>query len=153
VASSQHILIADSTISLGLELSPLGDVQLEEDEYGMILHTNHFIDNHNVTEPSWIKGSPARLERARQLCRELATSGIEGDSITPSLLREKIFSDTCNAPHSICSLEDPTQHRTRRTSTLFNIVMNLDKQNPGAELVIGQPGSSKVSPVLKMPWA
>ncbi|KAF7595843.1 hypothetical protein BBP40_004655 [Aspergillus hancockii] len=152
VASSQHILIADSTLSLGLELSPLGDVHLKEDEYGMVLHTNHFIENHGVTEPSWIKGSPARLERARQLCRDLANSGIQGDSVTPSLLRDNVFSDTCNAPQSICSLEDPTQHRMRRTSTLFNIVMNLDKQNPWAELVIGLPGSGKESPVLRMPW-
>ncbi|GAB1194507.1 hypothetical protein APSETT444_003753 [Aspergillus pseudonomiae] len=152
VASSQHILIADSTTSLGLELSPLGDVHIKEDEYGVITHTNHFIENKNVTEPSWIKGSPARLERAQQLIRELVNNGIQGDSITPSLLREQVFSDTCNAPQSICSQEDPSTHHTRRTSTLFNIVMNLDKQDLGAEVVVGQPGSGKESPVIKMPW-
>ncbi|KAE8162579.1 acyl-coenzyme A:6-aminopenicillanic acid acyl-transferase-domain-containing protein [Aspergillus tamarii] len=152
VASSQHILIADSTTSLGLELSPLGDVHLKEDEYGIIMHTNHFIENKNVTEPSWIKGSPARLERAQQLAHELVNSGIKGDLITPSLLREQVFSDTCNAPNSICSQEDPDTHHTRRTSTLFNIVMNLDTQDLGAEVVIGQPGSGNESPVIKMPW-
>ncbi|OGM43390.1 putative acyl-CoA:6-aminopenicillanic-acid-acyltransferase [Aspergillus bombycis] len=152
VASSQHILIADSTTSLGLELSPLGDLHLKEDENGVITHTNHFIENKNVTEPSWIKGSPARLERAQQLVRELVNNGIQGDSITPSLLREQVFSDTCNAPQSICSQEDPSSHPTRRTSTLFNIVMNLDKQDLGAEVVVGQPGSGKESPVIKMPW-
>ena len=118
----------------------------------MITHTNHFIENKNVTEPSWIKGSPARLERAQQLVRELVNNGIQGDSITPSLLREQVFSDTCNAPQSICSQEDPSTHHTRRTSTLFNIVMNLDKQDLGAEVVVGQPGSGKESPVIKMPW-
>ncbi|KAE8371126.1 acyl-coenzyme A:6-aminopenicillanic acid acyl-transferase-domain-containing protein [Aspergillus bertholletiae] len=152
VASSQHILIADSTTSFGLELSPLGDVHLKEDEYGMVTHTNHFIENRNVKEPSWAKGSPARLERAQHLARELANNGIKDDLITPTLLRDQVFSDTCNAPQSICAQEDPTVHPIRRTSTLFNIVMNLDKQNLGAEVVVGQPGSGKESPVIKMPW-
>ncbi|KAF5861915.1 hypothetical protein ETB97_012314 [Aspergillus alliaceus] len=153
VASSQHILIADRTASLGLELSPLGDVHLKEDEYGMIMHTNHFIENRNVTEPSWSKSSPLRLERVGQLAHELADNGIQGNLITPTLLREHIFSDTCYTPHSICSPGDPDVHLTVRTSTLFNIVMDLDQQSLGAEVVVGQPGSGKESAVITLPWA
>ncbi|KAE8151044.1 acyl-coenzyme A:6-aminopenicillanic acid acyl-transferase-domain-containing protein [Aspergillus avenaceus] len=151
VASSQHILLADSTVSLGLELSPLGDAHLKEDEYGTVAHTNHFLENKNVDTPPWNESSPFRLERIRKLTRELSDSGVQGELITPGLLREKVFSDTYNAPGSICAQEDPGNHWTRRSSTLFNIVMNLYRQDPWAEIVIGKPGSGE-STVLRMPW-
>ncbi|THG99251.1 hypothetical protein EW026_g3070 [Hermanssonia centrifuga] len=40
-ASSQHILIADLHGGRALELSPLGGVYIPEDQYGIIVHTNH----------------------------------------------------------------------------------------------------------------
>ncbi|KAI9928924.1 hypothetical protein ASPWEDRAFT_49394 [Aspergillus wentii DTO 134E9] len=152
VANSQHILIADSKTSLGLELSPLGDIHLKEDEFGMVFHTNHFLENQTMDPSPWLPGSAIRLDRARQLSRRLIDDGIKGEKITPALLRQKIFSDTYNAPQSICCQEDMTRHRTMRSCTLFNIVMNLDLQNLGAEVVIGQPGSGKESSVVKIPW-
>ncbi|KAL4897237.1 acyl-coenzyme A:6-aminopenicillanic acid acyl-transferase-domain-containing protein [Aspergillus ambiguus] len=153
VASSQHILIADPQTSLGLELSPLGDVHLTEDEYGMVTHTNHFIQNRFVVEPpSWAPGSDKRLDRVRELAHELAENGIRGEEITASLLRDGIFSDLKNAPQSICCQEDPSRHRTVRPATLFNIVMNLDPQDLKAEVVVGQPGSGTESVVMRMPW-
>lgn len=153
VASSQHILIADPTTSFGLELSPLGDVHLKEDEFGIITHTNHFIENRYVDDPPWLSGSPIRLERIRQLCHELIHDEIEGEKITPVLLRQKIFSDTYNAPQSICCQEDPTRHHSVRSKTLFNVIMKLDLQDLGAEVVWGQPQAGKEeSPVFRMPW-
>lgn len=65
VASAQHILLADSKTALGLELSPLGDVHLKEDEFGMVTHTNHFLENRYTDEIPWIPGSPIRLDRVR----------------------------------------------------------------------------------------
>ncbi|KAJ9294433.1 hypothetical protein DTO271G3_7008 [Paecilomyces variotii] len=153
VASSQHILIADSKTSLGMEVSPLGNVYLRENDAGIITHTNHFIENKYVDEAPWLSGSPIRLERVRQLSNELVKEGVKGDKIVPGLLREKIFSDTYNAPQAICCQEDPGIHQSVRSSTLFNIIMNLNPENSSAEIVWGQPGSGKEGPVLKMPWA
>ncbi|KAL2008330.1 hypothetical protein VTN00DRAFT_8312 [Thermoascus crustaceus] len=153
VASSQHILIADSKTSLGMEVSPLGNVYLEADGSGIITHSNHFIENKFVDETPWLSGSPIRLERIRKLSGELVKDGVQGEKITPDLLRERIFSDTYNAPQAICCHEDPSRHHTVRSSTLFNIIMNLDLNNVGAEVVWGQPGSGNEGPVLKMPWA
>ncbi|KAH8424078.1 putative acyl-CoA:6-aminopenicillanic-acid-acyltransferase [Aspergillus melleus] len=153
IACSAHILVADSATSLGLELSPLGDVHLKENEHGIITHTNHFLENGHVVEPAWIPSSPYRLDRINQLTNELVGSGLHGDSITPALLRETIFSDTCNSPYSISLRQgDPNRHWTVRSITLFNIVMNLDARCPEAELVIGQPGTGTESSVIKIPW-
>ncbi|KAF9893087.1 hypothetical protein FE257_012498 [Aspergillus nanangensis] len=153
VASCQHILIADAQSSLGLELSPLGDVHLKEDQYGIVTHTNHLLENRFVSEPpSWAPGSEARLDRVRELSHELVEAGVKGNGITPALLRDAVFSDMLNAPRSICSQPEPERHRTVRSETLFNIVMNLDLNDLRAEVVVGQPGSGMETAVLKMPW-
>ncbi|TQB75213.1 hypothetical protein MPDQ_003466 [Monascus purpureus] len=150
VASSQHVLAADPTTSLGLELSPLGDVHLKENESGIITHTNHFIENRYVNEPPWLSGSPIRLERIKQLSHELV---VQGEKFTPALLRQKIFSDTYNAPQSICCLGDPSRDEAVRSKTLFNIIMNLDPKDLWAEVVWGQPGiGEEGTTVFKMPW-
>ncbi|KXG46920.1 Peptidase C45, acyl-coenzyme A:6-aminopenicillanic acid acyl-transferase [Penicillium griseofulvum] len=143
VASAQHILCADSTKALGLELSPVGDKHISEDASGIIGHTNHFIENRYVNEPPWLSGSPIRLKRLGELTQELIQGGVQGDAITPTLLRERVFSDTYNQPQSICCQEDPSRHISNRSSTLFNIVMNLDPKNLGAEVVFGRVGSGE----------
>ncbi|KAJ5293942.1 hypothetical protein N7508_008763 [Penicillium antarcticum] len=152
VASAQHILCADGTTALGLELSPVGDKHMAEDASGIIRHTNHFIENRYVNEPPWLSGSPIRLERLHKLTQELIREGVKGDSITPALLRDRIFSDTYNMPQAICCQEDPSRPITSRSSSLFNIVMNLDPNNLGAEVVFGRVGSGEEGPVLRMPW-
>ena len=48
--SSQHILIADANTSRGLEISPKGNSYIEPDVNGVIVHTNHFIQNKYVEE-------------------------------------------------------------------------------------------------------
>ncbi|KAJ5648480.1 hypothetical protein N7490_004852 [Penicillium lividum] len=151
VASAQHILVSDYNTALALELSPLGNKYIPEDESGLILHTNHFIENQYVEEPPWLSGSAIRLDRARNLALDLIADGISDDAITPALLREKIFSDTFNAPQAICCPGDESVHISIRSNTLFNIVMNLEPENMGAEVVFGRPGS-EAGPVFKMPW-
>lgn len=152
VASAQHILCADSTKALGLELSPVGDKHIVENALGIIGHTNHFLENRYVDEPLWLSGSPIRLKRLEELTQELIQSGVEGDAITPALLRDRIFSDTYNLPQAICCQQDPSRPMSTRSSSLFNIAMNLDPKNLGAELVFGRVGSGEEGPVLKMPW-
>lgn len=152
VASAQHILVADSTTALALELSPVGNKYIPEDTAGLIPHTNHFIENRYVEEPPWLSGSPIRLKRVRDLALGLIANGASGDAITPSLLREYIFSDTFNVPQAICCQEDESVHVSVRNNTLFNIVMHLEPGRLGAEVVFGRPGSGEEGPVFQMPW-
>ncbi|PLB33369.1 putative acyl-CoA:6-aminopenicillanic-acid-acyltransferase [Aspergillus candidus] len=153
LASAQYIVLADNERSLGLELSPLGDFVLEEDDNGIVTHTNHFIANRSIGDEPWQPDSDTRLRRVQQLCSELMDDGVHGKHATPAILRDRIFSDMYNMPNSICRQADLTRHPTMRSSTLFNIVMNLEPDNLGAEVVIGQPGSGIESSVVTMPWA
>ncbi|KAI1620146.1 acyl-coenzyme A:6-aminopenicillanic acid acyl-transferase-domain-containing protein [Exophiala viscosa] len=150
VASSQHILIADRHKAIGMELSPLGDVFLPE-ERGLVTHSNHFITNKHVDEPPWLAGSPVRLQRIRQLTAKMMDEGVSGSMVQGSLLRERVFSDTFNAPQAICCQEDPTRPIETRSSTLFNIIMSLNDK-PSAEVVWGKPRSREEGEVLTMPW-
>lgn len=154
VASSQHILIADPTRVLSMELSPLGNCFLETCDDGFVAHTNHFIKNKLVTEPAWLKGSPVRLERANLLASQLVDdlkNGLEIKEEIGKTLRERIFSDTFNAPQAICCQEDPDRPKETRNSTLFNIAMILQAGNPSAEVVFGKPGMTE-GEVMRMPW-
>ena len=69
--SSQHILIADANTSRGLEISPKGNSYIEPDVNGVIVHTNHFIQNKYVEEVPWLTGSVPRLDRIKELLGEL----------------------------------------------------------------------------------
>ncbi|PIL33686.1 hypothetical protein GSI_04310 [Ganoderma sinense ZZ0214-1] len=154
-ASSQHILIADTHKAQGLELSPRGGVYLPEDANGIVVHTNHFLENKLVDEPPWLSGSPVRLARAKEICSELiqelgADRGLE-EGIDARLLRARFFSDTFNSPQAICCSPDPM--RLARIQTLFNIVMTFGEgREASAEVVFGKPGSKEESEVFRMPW-
>ena len=154
-ASSQHILIADTRKARGLELSPRGGVYLPEDTNGIIVHTNHFLENELMDEPPWLSGSPVRLARAKEICgeliQELGDDGGRENEIDAKLLRTRFFSDTFNSPQAICCSPDP--NRLARIQTLFNIVMTFGEgRKPSAEVVFGKPGSGEESEVFRMPW-
>jgi len=155
-ASSQHIMIADSRSGRGLEVSPRGNVFLQENDHGIILHTNHFLENKLVEEPPWLESSPMRLNRAQKICQDIVTEVGQdrvGDVVNPELLRARLFSDTQNCPRSICCYPDPLREgRAGETETLFNIVMTfVDGQGPIAEVVFGKPGSDEESNVYYLP--
>ncbi|GBE80816.1 AAT-domain-containing protein [Sparassis latifolia] len=155
-ASSQHILIADANGGRGLELSPRGGVYLKEDRNGIIVHTNHFLENNLVDEPPWLSGSPMRLKRARSLCGNIMQDlGCEGlpQGVNPALLRDRVFSDSVNSPQAICCVPDIAKGGLARIATLFNIVMMFEpREKPCAEVVFGKPGSSEQSEVYELPW-
>lgn len=152
IASSCNILISDDKGPRSLELSPRGNVYIEPNERGIVCHTNHFIQNKYVDEPAWLAGSPIRLDRIRELSGNLDRAN-KPTSITPDLLRTRIFSDLFNAPQAICCQEDSSRPIETRSSTLFNIVMKfVEGQNPSAEVVWGRPGSGEEGSVLIMPW-
>jgi isopenicillin-N N-acyltransferase-like protein len=151
IASSAHFLIADREGPRSLELSPRGNVYIEPNERGIVCHSNHFLKNTHVVEPPfWLPGSSIRLERIQKLTKELD----EGTKpVTVEILRKQVFSDTFNAPQSICYQEDPSRPIETRSSTLFCIVMRfIEGREPTAELVWGKPGSGEEGPVLNMPW-
>ncbi|KAJ7876423.1 acyl-coenzyme A:6-aminopenicillanic acid acyl-transferase-domain-containing protein [Mycena leptocephala] len=119
VASSQHILIADHSGALAMELSPLGNAYIPPNRYGYIAHTNHFIANKcGVTEPYWPGiGSHERLARINELMNGLeGESGDEHREIRDKL-RQRIFSDMFNSPASICCMENPVKPIETRSRT------------------------------------
>lgn len=155
-ASSQHILIADANGARGLELSPRGAVYLPDGEDGLIVHTNHFLENKLVDEPPWLSGSPFRLEKARALCGDIAQEvgpAHLGDVVGTALLRSRVFSNTENSPQAICCSSDPTGGGLGQSETLFNIVMTFEiGKEPKGEVVFGRPGSGAETRVYNMPW-
>ena len=132
----------------------MGNMFLKPTDDAFVAHTNHFIKNKLVEEPPWLEGSSVRLERARTLAKKLdgdLKHGLDTKDGIGKLLRERIFSDTFNAPQAICCQEDPNRPWQTRNSTLFNITMILEARNPTAEIVFGKPGMTE-GEVLKMPW-
>lgn len=154
-ASSQHILIADATSGgRGLEVSPHGNVYLVPDANGIVVHTNHFLENHLVGEIPWLVGSPTRLARIRELLAQIRAKAPRLDDITPSLLRERIFSDTQGAPEAICCYKPGTESDNRVLSTVFNIVMQfVPGEEPSAEVLFGRPGPENKGLICVMPWS
>ncbi|KAH9949315.1 AAT-domain-containing protein [Amylocystis lapponica] len=151
-ASSQHILAADVRGSRGLELSPRGGVYLSADPDGVLVHTNHFLENTLVDEPPWLSGSPHRLARARALCTDIMRDSL-GRAPDAGVLRRRLFSDTTNLPQAICCCPDPERGGLASIETLFNIVMVFAVGTaPSAEVVFGRPGSEKESKVFVLPW-
>ena len=114
VASSCHILVADQTGGVGLECSAVDIVQLPMDQGGIVTHTNHYIEPHQMESTMFLPDSEFRLERIRELIR-LAGPTPSSRTIEDMLKDEKEF------PVSIC------RGRTKESTveTLFSIVMRL----------------------------
>jgi hypothetical protein len=74
---------------------------------------------HNNVEQ---RTTPIR-DMARRILIATYQDGVQGDAITPDLLRERIFSDTYNHPQSICcddpSPPDPTRPNTTSPPRFF----------------------------------
>lgn len=160
VASSQHILIADRSGPLAMELSPLGNTYIPPNNHGYVTHTNHFIANKcGVIEPHWPGvGSHERLERINELMNGLESEvGVgDGDGEFRKTLRQRIFSDTFNSPASICCMENPVKPIETKSRTLFCIVMKFSSvAAPSAEVVWGNDLAGQVpqTHILEMPWA
>jgi len=63
MASSAHILLADTTTSLGLEFTKSTFAHVLPDASGRVLHTNHLLRDHaGETDTVWLKDSLTRLK-------------------------------------------------------------------------------------------
>ncbi|MCJ1389990.1 hypothetical protein MMC18_002848 [Xylographa bjoerkii] len=116
VASSCHILIADSTGGMGLECSNLDIVKLPAYQNGIVIHTNHYIGEHpRVKESIDWPDSITRLDRIGKLVSTYQ------DGPTVAAVSE-MLRDEQNYPLSICR----AQTESSTSATLFCIIMKLD---------------------------
>ncbi|CAF9940480.1 MAG: hypothetical protein ALECFALPRED_008693 [Alectoria fallacina] len=137
VASSCHILVADSESAIGLECSHVNIVELAM-EQGILAHTNHYIKpHHGVEDLIVLKDSPTRFQRITQLVREQTERLHETGTLELEDIRS-LLKDEENFPTAIC------RSRTDDSSiaTLFNIVMDLKTRR--AEVVIGKPSMAEI---------
>lgn len=121
VAGSAHILVADETGSVGLECTSKGVKELQMDDRGQVIHSNHLLLEHpGVDEPPWLPDSPLRVPRLRKLFGEkFAASPVTVAGLFA------VFKDEDGYPGAI----NRCQVGESETQTLFNIVMDLSKRN------------------------
>lgn len=127
IASSCHMLVADSNGSVGLEWS-YKDLQiLEMNDRSQVFHSNHYLVPHpGVTDTVWLEDSKFRIKRIQEICDELGPS--------PTLIEvQALFKDEKNYPFAICRAEEQGNH----SGTLFNIVMDLKARK--ASVILGRP--------------
>jgi len=144
-ACSAHMLIADPEGSKGVEISPLSTEIIDEDEDGIVVHTNHFLLNRSMDEPTWLEDSPLRIKRMRELCAEVSKERRGSPAVTVERLRS-LFRDRKDSPGSICRHDDPKEH----LESLFNIMMDLEEGDPKAEVVFGI-GSKDEEDMVRLP--
>ncbi|EKJ77861.1 hypothetical protein FPSE_01954 [Fusarium pseudograminearum CS3096] len=119
-AGSGHILVSDPCEALGLECTSIGIKEINLNNNGTLVHTNHLLLEHpGVDEPGWLPDSKVRFARMSELVQDkLASANINHDSLF------ELFKDEQGYPASIN--RDVTAHRNG-TTTLFNINMDLAK--------------------------
>ena len=142
VASSCHILVADSESAIGLECSHMAVVKLTMDER-ILMHTNHYIKPHDGVEDLMaLKDSPTRYKRIEQLISEQKKRLLETETLELEDIRS-LLKDEENFPTGICrSMTDDSS-----VETLFNIVMDLKRRR--AEVVKGKPCSGEATLYLE----
>ena len=114
VASACHIQVADKEAgAIGFECSSTDIKELEMNDRGITTHSNHFVENHGVDEPSMWQDSPPRLARIGELLKGVRKTSMQ--SLAELLKDEQGF------PASICRAEKGSS----TSETLFSIVMNL----------------------------
>ncbi|THX67860.1 AAT-domain-containing protein [Aureobasidium pullulans] len=127
VASSCHMLIADTNGSVGLEWSYKDLQVLKMNERNQVFHSNHYLVEHpGVEDTVWIEDSKFRIKRIQEICEGL------GDEPTVKEVQE-LFKDEKNYPFAICRAEEQGNH----SGTLFNIVMDLKARK--ASVILGRP--------------
>lgn len=127
MASSAHILIADTNTSLGLEFTKSTFAHCEPDAAGRVVHSNHLLREHpGETDTVWLKDSLTRVNTMAD------NAGLLGDEPSWDEV-SKLFEDEQNAPGAICRIET----EETGSATLFNIVMDLRSKK--AVVRLGRP--------------
>jgi isopenicillin-N N-acyltransferase-like protein len=127
MASSAHILLADTNTSLGLEFTKSTFAHCKPDGAKRIVHANHLLLEHpGAIDSVWLKDSLTRVdtmsENAGNLGSEASWEDVGG-----------LFEDEQHLPASICRLFT----KETGSETLFNIVMDLNARK--AVVRLGRP--------------
>jgi len=141
VASSCHILVADSTGGIGLECSSEDIMKLKMNREGIVTHTNHFILKHKegVIEPrNWLPDTGFRLKRVGELLNAAKEEQPSQEAVD-RLLKDEMEGDGA----SICR-----SAKKDSMATLFSIVMDL--RNKNARVTVGRPASPTQKLVLDL---
>jgi isopenicillin-N N-acyltransferase-like protein len=138
MASSAHILLADSKTSLGLEFTKSTFAPVLPDGAGRVIHANHMLLEHpGETDTVWLKDS---LIRVPTMAKNVGALSMEASWEDVS----RLFEDEHNAPGAICRVETEESG----SGTLFNIVMDLKSRK--AVVRLGRPTQVEESIVLKL---
>jgi isopenicillin-N N-acyltransferase-like protein len=138
MAASAHILLADPTMSLGLEFTKSTFAHCVPDSAGRVIHANHLLLEHpGETDTVWLKDS---LTRVRTMAENVGKIGKEADREELS----RLFEDEQNSPGAICR----TETEYTGSATLFNIVMDLKSKK--AVVRLGRPTEVEESIELQL---
>ncbi|TVY33954.1 Acyl-coenzyme A:6-aminopenicillanic-acid-acyltransferase 40 kDa form [Lachnellula subtilissima] len=121
VASSCHILVADTTGGTGLECSSEDIVRLEMDEVGVVAHTNHYVLPHKkgVVEKVWLPDTKFRLRKAGESLKGKQPS----DDVLWEIFRDEVEEDGASICRKQTEVVGPNA-----LATLFGIVMDLGRK-------------------------
>jgi len=125
-ASACHMLIADPSGSIGVEVTHQTIVRLESDSKGRFFHSNHMLETHPGTEMLWVEDSLSRVERIRQLADQM-----QGD-----VTKESIQALLCDEDNYPCSI-NRAQKGESDAASVFSISMNLTTAE--ARVLLGRP--------------
>ncbi|KAI0424622.1 peptidase C45 acyl-coenzyme A:6-aminopenicillanic acid acyl-transferase-like protein [Xylaria sp. FL1042] len=135
VAGSGHILVGDATGSTGLECTSKWVKEVVMDDARRVCHTNHLLlDKSDVDEVDWLRDSPARLARIRELTSRTTDPNLD--------IIADFFRDTEGYPSSI----NRRQEGESVAETLFTIVMDLTEKS--ARVMFGRPTEAREQIVL-----
>jgi isopenicillin-N N-acyltransferase-like protein len=122
---ANFIMASAAGQAVSIEIGP-GDIDVLYPESGWIAHTNHFYgprmaalrDTGRITTPD----TYLRLGRIQDLIRHRASDAITAKDI------QEMLRDHMGYPDSICRHEDLTEPEEKRMSTVFSVIMDLDRR-------------------------
>jgi isopenicillin-N N-acyltransferase-like protein len=120
-AGGYHFLLADMQGELCSVETSASLHDLQQDEHGWLLHTNHYLSPKlkALERPGSHINSRLRLERAEHILRSCP------DKISVEVL-QNLLSDHASQPHAICMHADLSDPLPRRYQTLTSLVMDLN---------------------------
>ncbi|KIW68504.1 hypothetical protein PV04_04446 [Phialophora macrospora] len=131
-----HMLIADRSGSIGVEVTHRTIQFLQPDARGRIFHSNHMLESHPGTEMLWVNDSLERVRRIRQLADEIQ-GAVTVDSIRALL---------CDEENYPCSI-NRAQEGESDASSVFSIAMDVGKVE--AHVSLGRPSNPERVFVLR----
>ncbi|KAL2416066.1 Isopenicillin-N N-acyltransferase [Exophiala dermatitidis] len=131
-----HMLIADKSRSIGVEVTHQTIKYLQPDEKGRVFHSNHMLESHPGTDMLWVNDSLTRVQRIRELADKL-----EGEVTQDAL--QKFLCDEDNYPCSI----NREQKGESDAASVFSITMDLAKVE--AKVLLGRPSKPEKVYVLR----